>query len=117
MWGSGPVTGTLNGSVLTVDAGAPAIPFQLPVGGQAVTLTGATLTIDESTRTLSLTANVSATNGLGGALTVSIAHADTTDLSGSDLTATLDVTGISVLGATVEVSGSLRTPGANRPHR
>lgn len=109
--GSGPVTGTLNGSVLTVDAGAPAIPFQLPVAGQTVSFTGATLTIDESTKTLSLTADVAATNGLGGSLTVTIAHADTTDLSGTDLTATVDVTGISVLGATVEVSGSLSYTG------
>jgi hypothetical protein len=105
--GSGAVSGTLNGSVLTVDAGSPAIPFQLPVGGQTVSFTGATLTIDESTRTLTLKATVAATNGLGGSLSVSIAHADTTDLSGTDLTSTLDITGISVLGSTVEVSGSL----------
>src|SRR6478736_6063574 len=109
--GSGPLTGTLNGSVLTVDVGAPAIPFQLPAGDQSVSFTGATLTIDESTGTLTLTANVAATNGLGGSLTVTIAHADTTDLSGTDLTATVDVTGISVLGATVEVSGSLSYTG------
>lgn len=109
--GSGTVTGTLSGSVLTVTVGAPAIPFQLPVGGQTVSFAGATLTIDESTKTLSLTANVAATNGLGGSLTVTIAHADTTDLSGTDLTATVDVTGISVLGATVEVSGSLSSTG------
>jgi hypothetical protein len=109
--GTGTVTGTLNGSVLTVAAGSPAIPFQLPVAGQTVSFTGAILTIDESTKTLSLTANVAATNGLGGSLTVTIAHADTTDLSGTDLTATVDVTGISVLGATVEVSGSLSYTG------
>ena len=109
--GSGPLTGTLNGSVLTVDVGAPAIPFQLPAGDQSVSFTGATLTIDESTGTLSLTANVAATNGLGGTLTVTIAHADITDLSGTDLTATLDITGISVLGTTVEVSGSVSYTG------
>ncbi len=105
--GSGAVTGTLNGSILTVDVGAPAIPFQLPAGSQSVSFTGATLTIDESTRTLTLKANVVATNGIGGSLTVGIAHADTTDLSGADLTATVDITGIPVLGATVNVSGSL----------
>ena len=97
--------------MLTVDAGSPAIPFQLPVAGQSVSFTGATLTIDESTKTLTLTANVAATNGLGGSLTVTVAHADTTDLAGTDLTATVDVTGISVLGATVEVSGSLTYTG------
>ena len=105
--GSGPVTGTLNGSVLTVDAGAPKIPFQLPSGAPSVTFTTATLTIDESTRTLSLTAGVAAGNGLGGTLTVTIAHADTTDLTGADLTATLNITGIPALGTTVDVSGSL----------
>uniref|UniRef100_UPI003B3B836E RICIN domain-containing protein n=1 Tax=Nakamurella sp. TaxID=1869182 RepID=UPI003B3B836E len=109
--GSGTVTGTLTGSVLTVTVGAPAIPFQLPVAGQTVSFTGATMTIDESTKTLTLTANVAATNGLGGSLTVTVAHADTTDLSGTDLTATVDVTGISVLGTTVEVSGSLSSTG------
>ncbi len=50
---------------------------------------------------------MAATNGLGGSLTVTVAHGDTTDLYRTDLTATVDVTGISVLGATVEVSGSL----------
>lgn len=109
--GSGVVTGTLNGSVLTVDIGAPAIPFHLPAIGQNVSFTGATLTIDESTRTLTLKAAVAADNGLGGSLTVSIANADTTDLTGTDLTATVDITGISVLNTTVEVSGSLSYTG------
>ena len=77
--------------MLTVAAGSPAIPLQLPVGGQKVSFTGAALTIDESTKTLTLTGNVAATNGLGGSLSVTIAHADSTDLSGTDLVATLSV--------------------------
>jgi hypothetical protein len=113
--GSGPVTGTLDGSVLTVAVGAPAVAFQLPTPGQTVSFTGATLTIDESTRTLTLTAAVTTGNGLGGSLSVSIANADATDLTGADLTATLDITGISVLGTTVEVSGSLSATGGRPP--
>ena len=105
--GSGPVTGTLTGSVLTVAVGAPAIPFQLPVAGQTVTFAGATLAIDESARTLTLSASVAASDGLGGTLTVTIAHADTTTLSGTDLTGTLAITGIGVLGTTVNVAGTL----------
>jgi hypothetical protein len=87
------------------------VAFQLPTPGQTVSFTGATLTIDESTRTLTLTAAVTTGNGLGGSLSVSIANADATDLTGADLTATLDITGISVLGTTVEVSGSLSATG------
>ncbi len=107
----GPVTGSLTGSVLTVSVGAPALPFTLPVAGQQVSFNGATLSIDESTKTLTLSASVVATNGLGGTLTVTVAHADTSSLSGTDLSANLAITGISVLGTTVDVAGGLSYSG------
>ena len=108
--GDGTLTGTLDGSVLTVKVGAPAIPVSLPIGGQTVSFGGATLTVDESTGILSLSASGSASGGVGATLSVTIANASTTTLDDStkpDLAATVDVTGVSLFGTTVALSGTL----------
>ncbi|QNK82884.1 RICIN domain-containing protein [Nakamurella sp. PAMC28650] len=112
-FGSGPLTGTLVGHVLTVAISAPVLPIALPIGGQSISFTGATLTIDESTDTLTVAASVAASGGIGGTLTVSIAHASTTTLTATttthhtDLSATVDITGVSLFGARVELVGTL----------
>ncbi|HEY7010333.1 MAG TPA: RICIN domain-containing protein [Jatrophihabitantaceae bacterium] len=105
--GSGPVTGTLKGSTLTVQVGAPALPLTLPVGNDAVSFSGASLSIDESTGTLTLSASASTQDGASGTLEVSVAHANTTSLSGTDLSATVTLNALPVLGTTVDLSGTL----------
>lgn len=105
--GSGPVTGTLSGSTLTVQVGAPALPLTLPVGNDAISFGGASLTIDESTGRLTLSASATTVDGASGALSVTIANASTTTLSGSDLSATVTLNALPVLGTTVDLSGTL----------
>ena len=108
----GPVTGTLSGSTLTVAVGAPALPVALPIGAHALSFSGATLTIDESTKSLSLSAAAASDNGITANLTVTIAKADSTDLTAGegakpDLSATVDIKGIPALGTVVDLTGTL----------
>jgi hypothetical protein len=108
----GPVTGTLSGSTLTVAVGAPALPVTLPIGAHSLSFAGATLTIDEATKSLSLSASAASDNGITASLTVTIAKADSTDLSSGagvkpDLSATVDIKGVPALGAVVDLTGTL----------
>ncbi len=112
--GTGVVSGTLQGNVLTVSVGAPTLPVTLPIGGQTLTFSNATLTIDKSTDTLSLSASAVASGGIGGTLTATITHVSSTTLGTTghnDLSATVAITGLSVLGTTVNLSGTLAYTG------
>ena len=112
--GTGVVSGTLRGNVLTVSVGAPALPVTLPIGGQTLAFSNATLTIDKSTDTLSLSASAVASGGIGGSLTATITHVSTTTLGAAghnDLSATVAITGLSVMGTTVNLSGTLAYTG------
>ena len=108
----GPVTGTLSGSTLTVAVGAPALPVTLPIGAHSLSFSGAALTIDEATKSLSLSASATSDNGITAALTVTIAKADSTELSAgagakADLSATVDIKGVPALGDFVDLTGTL----------
>jgi len=108
----GPVTGTLSGSTLTVAVGAPALPVTLPIGAHTLSFAGASLTIDEATKSLSLSASAASDNDITASLTVTIAKADSTDLSSGagvkpDLSATVDIKGVPALGAVVDLTGTL----------
>jgi hypothetical protein len=115
--GSGPVTGTLTGTTLTVQVGAPALPLTLPIGNDAISFDGASLTIDESTGTLTLSATATTADGASGALSVSIGHSDSTTLAGStdstDLSATVTLNALPVLGTTVDLTGTLAYTGGS----
>ncbi len=112
---SGSLTGTLSGSKLTVSAGAPVLPVSLPIGDAALTFAGTTITINESTGTLTMAASATSSNGTTATLTVSIAQSNTTTLTGTthghDLTATVAITALPVLGTTIDLSGTLAYTG------
>ena len=107
------MTGTLTGTTLTVNVDPPALPLTLP-GGISPTVTAASIAIDEATGTLTLTGAVDAGNGIGGSVSVTIAHSASTDLTGSggtDLSSTVTLTGVPVLGTTVDLTGTLADTG------
>ena len=112
-FGDGPLTGTLTGTTLIVNVDPPALPLTLP-GGITPTVTAASIAIDEATGTLTLTGAVDAGNGIGGSVSVTIAHSASTDLTGSggtDLSSTVTLTGVPVLGTTVDLTGTLADTG------
>jgi hypothetical protein len=112
---AGPLTGTVSGSTLTVAVNNPTLPLTLP-GGVELTVTGASVSIDLNTGTLTLTGSVQAANGIGGSLSVTIAHSADADLAGSgrtDLSSNVTVTGVPVLGTTVDLAGTLALTGGS----
>jgi len=109
----GPLTGTLSGTTLTVAIDSPSLPLTLP-GGIEVSVTGASLAIDEADGTLTLTGSVAGPGGIGGSLSVSIAHSADTELNGvggTDLTTAVTVTGVPFLSSTVDLEGHLALVG------
>ncbi|MBP2706912.1 RICIN domain-containing protein [Microbispora sp. RL4-1S] len=111
--GSSPtVSGTLSGQLLTIQLGPPGrLPITLPAGVTAPEFGPTTLTVDESTGTLSL--NAAAVSGVTATLQVTIAHADTSALTdGADLTATLALGDVPfVAGSKVALNGALAYTG------
>ena len=104
------LTGTTSGTTLTVVAPAPtALPVQLPTG-DTVTFGATTITVDTNTGTLTASSTATSGNGAAGVLAVSIAHSSTSAL-GADLSASLDLTGLPLFGATVELTGTLAYDG------
>jgi hypothetical protein len=110
--GSPTVTGTLSGDTLTVATGGlGTLRVSLPDGIAAPTFGPLTITVDESTDTLSFDA--SATGSTAATLDVTIASASTSTLSGTDLTATLTFPSVPFInGSTVSLAGSLGYSGA-----
>jgi hypothetical protein len=109
----GPLTGTVSGTTLTVAINDPTLPLSLPAGVD-LTVTGASLSVDLQTGTLTLAGSVEAGNGIGGSLSVTIAHSADADLNASgstDLSSTVTVTGVPVLGTTVDLTGTLAVTG------
>jgi hypothetical protein len=94
------VTGTLNGSTLTLTAGAPtALPSSLPSWLPNPSYANTELSIDESTGTLTLTAATGTASGLAGTLTVTVANAGTSTLTdGTDISGSLALTGVPFAG-------------------
>lgn len=111
--GSSPtVSGTRSGQTLTLTVGSPgALPLTMPAGMPTPVFGATTVTVDEATNTVTLTASASA--GITGTLRVSIAHAATTTLSGgADLTATVTLGGVPfVNGSSVSLAGTLSYTG------
>ena len=109
----GPLTGTVSGTTLTVAIDNPSLPLTLP-GGVGVSVTGASLEVDEADGTLTLTGSVAGPGGIGGSLSVSIAHSAVTELNGAggtDLSASVTVTGVPFLSSTVDLEGHLALVG------
>jgi hypothetical protein len=113
--GSSPtISGTLSGPVLTLTVGSPGpLPLSLPAGVPAPVFGPTTVTVDESTNTITL--NASATAGVTATLAVTIANAATTNLTnGGDLTATLTMNGVPFVGGTtVSLAGTLSYTGGS----
>jgi Ricin-type beta-trefoil lectin domain-like len=111
--GSSPtVSGTRSGPTLTLTVGSPgALPLTMPAGMPTPVFGATTVTVDEATNTVTLTASASA--GITGTLRVSIANAATTTLSGgADLTATVTLSGVPfVNGSSVTLTGTLSYTG------
>jgi hypothetical protein len=109
---SSTLTGVLSGTTLTVSLPAPtSLPFTLPAGIPAPVFGPTTVTVNTSTKTLTLdaTASVSTAHPLGATLQVVVMNASTTTFTKStDLSATLDLTGVPfVAGATLKLEGSV----------
>jgi len=106
--GSSPdVTGSLSGDTLTLTVGSPGqLPLSLPAGITAPVFGSTTVTIDESTNTITLQA--SATAGVTAALQVTISAANTSAMTdGTDLSSTLTFSNVPFLGGSVSLAGSL----------
>ena len=110
--GSTTLTGSVSGGKLTLTAAAPSnLPITLPAGDQGLTFGPTTLVVDTAADTLTVTASASAAQGTTGSLSVTLNHVSTTTLSSADLHATVSITGLSVFGATVDLTGSLTYSG------
>ncbi len=106
------LTGVLGGNTLTVSLPAPsALPFTLPTGIPAPVFGPTTVMVNVSTKTLTLDAiaSVSTAHPVGASLQVVLMNASTTTLTKStDLSATLDLTGVPFLaGTTLSLQGSI----------
>ncbi len=106
------LTGVPGGNTLTVSLPAPsALPFTLPTGIPAPVFGPTTVMVNVSTKTLTLDAiaSVSTAHPVGASLQVVLMNASTTTLTKStDLSATLDLTGVPFLaGTTLSLQGSI----------
>jgi hypothetical protein len=112
---SATLSGTLSGSTLTVQAGAPAnVSLPLPTGSVNLTLGSTTLSVDESTNTMTVTSSATA-GATTATLTVTVNNAGTSQVTGTaDVTADITVTGLTVFGAQVNLQGSLEVNGSTR---
>jgi hypothetical protein len=115
-----PVTGdTLTGTpgsgdhTVTLTLPAPgALPVMLPAGVGPLTFGPTTVVADLGADTVTLTADAAAADGTAAHLTVTLAHASSTRAEGgADITASLGITGIAVLGTTVDLTGALAYDG------
>ena len=84
---------------------APTLPITLPAGGPTITFGGATLTADTNTDTVTVSASAAA-GSVGATLTVTATHASST-VSNPQISGTVTITGLSILGATVGLEGTL----------
>lgn len=106
------VTGSLSGSTLSLTvAPVTSLPVTLPAGLPSLTFGSTTLSIDESTGTLTLSATASASGGASGTLTIVVQKASTTQLAGHDLSTTLEIDNLPLLGSTVNLVGTLSYTG------
>ena len=106
--GSTTLSGSVAGDTLTLTAAAPSnLPITLPAGDQGLTFGLTTLVVDTAADTLTVTASASAAQGTTGTLSVTLNHASTTTLGSADLQATVSITGLSVFGTAVDLTGSL----------
>ena len=106
--GSSTLSGSLADGKITLTAAAPSkLPITLPAGDQGLTFGPATLTIDTSADTLTVSAGATASQGTAGTLSVTINNVSKTTLSSADLDATVSITGLRLFGSAVDLSGSL----------
>lgn len=106
------LTGTQSNGTITVTAPAPKdVPITLPAGDAPISFGATTLILDTSADTLTASATATAAQGTAATLSITINHVSQTALTGADLQATLNVTGLKVFGAHVDLDGSLTYPG------
>ena len=106
------LTGVLNGNTLTVSLPAPsALAFRLPAGVPAPVFGPTIVTVNVSTKTLTLdaSATVSTVHPVGATLHVEVMNASTTAFTEStDLGGTITLTGVPFLaGTTFSLQGSI----------
>ncbi len=111
--GSGTITGTPSGSVLTVTEGAPTLPITLPAGDPSVTFGKTTLVIDTATDTVTATAATTAGSGTAASISITIRHASASTLTSADLTATAHISSLELFGAAVDLDGSISYANGN----
>ncbi len=109
---SSVLSGVLGGNTLKVTLPAvTSLPFSLPTGIPAPSFGPTTVTVDVANNTLSLdaSASVASAHPVGATLDVVVMNASTTTLTKStDLTATLNLSGVPFLaGTTLSLQGSI----------